>query len=534
LAGACLIALGVLLSILVVSGPPPAANAETGTKALALDSLGGANSVEAQRAAANGFTVTSVSDATWASMTKAQFADYQLIIVADVDSAPPAAVSQNAQALADAVMDNGTANTKAGNRILIGTDPVAHGGTELQQTGTDFAGVQEGTTGLYLAISNTDPDYDSNGQPDVLEKLLPLLSIDSTPNWTANTVPPCGGSASLISNANQFSSLSSSDLQGWNCSVHVSYPTFPNDWTALAIATDSPTQPTCGKDVDTDQTVCGEAYILIAGSGITAQAPNLVLTPPSDTNPVGSSHTVKAKVTNPDDTPRSGETVTFTVTGANAGASGTCVPANCATDGNGEVTFTYTGNNAGDDTINASITINGSTQTATAAKTWTSAPPSGVDLCFGEPATITSNGTVTGTNGNDVIITGNGNDTIDGRGGNDLICSRGGDDYVRGGTGNDRINSGNGNDNAGGQAGNDIVQSTGGNDDVQGGDGMDHVQGGEGNDTLNGGDGSDAVEGQGGNDLVAGNADAPDFCDGGSGTDATPANGGCESTANIP
>jgi Ca2+-binding RTX toxin-like protein len=161
-------------------------------------------------------------------------------------------------------------------------------------------------------------------------------------------------------------------------------------------------------------------------------------------------------------------------------------------------------------------------------------PPTGEDLCFGEPATITGNGTVNGTNGDDVIITGNGADTVDGKGGNDRICSRGGDDHVRGGAGNDRINSGNGNDDTGGQAGEDLIQSTGGNDDVQGGDGMDRVQGGEGNDTLNGGNGSDSVEGQGGNDLLAGNADAPDYCDGGSGTDKVAANGGCEVIANVP
>ena len=160
-------------------------------------------------------------------------------------------------------------------------------------------------------------------------------------------------------------------------------------------------------------------------------------------------------------------------------------------------------------------------------------PPSG-DLCFGQPATITGNGVVTGTEGDDVIITGNGNDVVDGKGGNDRICTRGGDDHARGGAGNDRLNSGNGNDNTGGQSGNDIVQSTGGNDDVQGGDGQDHVQGGEGNDTLNGGNDVDAVEGQGGNDLLAGNAGAPDYCDGGAGTDATPANGGCETIVGIP
>ena len=83
-------------------------------------------------------------------MTAAQFADYQLIIIGDPTcSNLPAVVSQNAQALADAVMAEGRRNTKAGNRVLIGTDPVFHcsqGGNKIIDTAIDFAGVQEGAT----------------------------------------------------------------------------------------------------------------------------------------------------------------------------------------------------------------------------------------------------------------------------------------------------------------------------------------------------------------------------------------------------
>jgi hypothetical protein len=265
-------------------------------------------------------------------------------------------------------------NTKVGNRILIGTDPRFHfgiGGNNLIATGIDFAGVQEGASGLYLDFTCNDPDYDGNGIPDGQDKLLPLLTIDPTPGWTQNTGPPCGGSVSLISNAAQFSTLTSSNLQGWFCSVHESFPQFPSDWNPLAIATDTPTAPTCGNDVDTGAAVCGEAYILIAGSGIVVEAPDLSLDPLTATNPVGTQHTVTATVTNTDDTPRSGVLVEFVVTGANAGAAGTCVPADCTTGADGKVTFTYAGTNEGDDTINAAITVDGSRQTATAAKTWT-------------------------------------------------------------------------------------------------------------------------------------------------------------------
>jgi hypothetical protein len=391
-------ALRALSALVLVAGllafSSSAATAETGKKALILESSvsGGSSSLEAQRASALGFTpVDLVSDATWASMTSAQFADYQLIIIGDPTcSSLPRVVSQNATALADAVMGRSGGNTKVGNRILVGTDPVFHqgrGGQKLIDTGIEFAGIQDGASGLYLDFSCADPDYDGNGMRDGEQLLLPLLTI-GTPNWTQNPGPPCGGSVSLISNAAQFATLHTSDLQGWGCSVHESFPTFPNDWSALAIATDTPTKPTCGTDVDTGASVCGEAYVLIAGTGIVVVPPNLALDPMTATNPVGASHIVTATVTNTDGTPRSGQQVDFLVTGVNAGASGTCVPASCASDANGQVTFTYTGTNLGDDTINASITIDGSTQKATAAKTWEPVPtPATLDLT---PASATN------------------------------------------------------------------------------------------------------------------------------------------------
>jgi hypothetical protein len=373
--GACL---ALAVAMLVAAMAAGTASAATPQALVLNESVsGGAASLEAQRATADGFAVTVVTAAQWAVMTASDFAKYQLIIVGDPTcQLTNPVVSQNAAALASAVMGHASGgSTMAGNRVLIGTDPVFHdvfghpGAGNLINAGVDFAGAQPGATGLYLDLTCGDPDWDGNGTPDVLEKLLPLLSISSN-TWTENNSPPCGGSASLISNVDQFSIVHSSDLQGWSCSTHESFPTFPSDWNPLAVATDTPTRPTCGNDVDTGAAVCGEAYILIAGSGIVATAPNISLNPTSATNPVGTQHTVTATVTNPDNSPAVGVLVTFTVTGANAGASGTCSPADCKSDAAGKVTFTYTGTNAGDDTINASMTIAGSTQTATAAKKW--------------------------------------------------------------------------------------------------------------------------------------------------------------------
>src|SRR5687768_9065563 len=73
----------------------------------------------------------------------------------------------------------------------------------------------------------------------------------------------------------------------------------------------------------------------------------LTLSPADDTNPVGTSHTVAATVTDAAGKPVSGVTVRFSVTGANT-TSGSAT-----TDASGEATFTYTGSNAGVDRIHA-------------------------------------------------------------------------------------------------------------------------------------------------------------------------------------
>jgi hypothetical protein len=396
------------------------ARAETGMKALILGSTvtGGASSTEAVSAAGNGFTVTVVDDTTWGGMTATQFSDYQLIIIGDATcSSLPPVVGQNAQALADAVMDRVGTNTRTGNRVLIGTDPryhVGQGGQKLIDTGIDFAGALEGASGLFMTFTCFDPDHDGNGKPDAQDKLLPLLTADPAATWTQNQSPPCGGAVSLISNAAQFSTLTTTDLQGWGCSVHETFPTYPADWAPLAVATDTTTKPTCGTDVTSGETKCGEAYVLVSGVGITSSAPNLELTPETDTNPVGTPHTVTATVTNSDDSPRSGVTVSWVITGANAGATGTCAPATCITGADGKVAYTYTGMAAGDDTINAAITVDGSRQSATAAKTWVDAPRTGSVKGKGSYATGKEWGRVTfevdanATGGSFEGMTGNG------------------------------------------------------------------------------------------------------------------------------
>jgi hypothetical protein len=99
-------------------------------------------------------------------------------------------------------------------------------------------------------------------------------------------------------------------------------------------------------------------------------------TPPTDTNPVGSPHTVTAAVeSNAPDGEPNGKDVLFTVTGANSESGSDTISG-------GEAQFTYTGDNAGDDTITACFDLDddgvcdGDEPTATAVKTWEDA---GVD-----------------------------------------------------------------------------------------------------------------------------------------------------------
>jgi hypothetical protein len=358
------------VAMAMIASPPARAAAP---KALInADTVSGSPSLEETQATNLGFSVDVVSGATWTSMTQAQFAAYQVLILGDPTcSVMPPSGTGNAAVWAPVVM--GTAvNTQPGNRILIGTDPVYHhfsnpGATTLIKDGIAFAGALSGRTGVYFDMSCAD-----NGQGLAT---LNLLSIGAG-TWTENPFPPCGGSVSKIASNPAFNDLSSADLQGWFCSDHETFPQFRDDWSPLAVATDTPSHPVCGTDPDTGNTVCGEPYVLIAGVGIIVTSPDISLTPAEATNPVDTDHTVTATVTN-GGTPVAGQHVDFTVSGQNSGVTGTCVPVTCVTDSNGQVTFTYHDDNgAGDDTITASFTDSGGTkQQATAIKHWGGGPP---------------------------------------------------------------------------------------------------------------------------------------------------------------
>src|SRR5262249_48150812 len=135
---------------------------------------------------------------------------------------------------------------------------------------------------------------------------------------------------------------------------------FSPDFIVLAIARN------LGSSFTASDGSVGTPYILVRGDVV---AIGLSLDPLSATNPVGTDHTVTATLTHsggssdveggvpptpaPGPTPVVDELIGFMITaGPNMGATGTCDPANCRTDSNGQVKFTYhDAGGAGDDSI---------------------------------------------------------------------------------------------------------------------------------------------------------------------------------------
>jgi hypothetical protein len=407
--------------VALMTGAPAAASGSALPKALIDEATvtGGSESQEAQAAEKAGLEVTVVSDETWKSMTQAEFGQYRLLISGDPTCGylPPGLI-ESASTFGPVVLGDAGGRTEAGNRIVVGTDPVFHDGAletargTIIREGIAYAAGHAGTTNMYF---DTTCAAEYSGQSVETLEILEALS-GGPPAWAIDSEPPCGGSVSLIASNPSFSELTTEDLEGWECSVHEAFPTFPAEWSALAVATDTESHPTCGVDPGTGEEACGEAYILVAGSGIVVKSEQIALTPTEATNLVGTDHTVTAYVTRENEKgekePVAGQEVTFTVTGVNGGASGTCEPAECKTDPSGNVSFTYhDSNGAGEDTIHASfVNEEGSREEATAAKTWvTEGPPStttttslsgggqsGEKITVPEGTAVTDNATISG------------------------------------------------------------------------------------------------------------------------------------------
>jgi Ca2+-binding RTX toxin-like protein len=112
----------------------------------------------------------------------------------------------------------------------------------------------------------------------------------------------------------------------------------------------------------------------------------------------------------------------------------------------------------------------------------------------GHAAVRSTDCTMTGTPGPDLLFGTPGRDVLCGLGGDDVLDGNGGNDVLKGGAGRDLLNGGNGND---------VLYGGLGADKLQGDHGRDAVFGGLGNDTLFAWDGfADRLDGGAGIDRA--------------------------------
>jgi hypothetical protein len=367
-------------------------------------------SLEQYAAEAAGFKVTIVTGSQWTAMTAAEFSQYQVLIVGDPNcSGLPVSVSESVANWAPAVRGSGDGGV-IGNRTVVGTDPEDHyqygdghapprepgnpstsGAEHLVQSGITFAGAVAGATGMYYDTS-CDQQGSGGSLPTFSEQLQQISTGPGT--WEEGEGPACSANISLIASNSAFSGLSDEDLEGWSCSAHVSFASFPADWHALALTLPSSGEgQVCGNDIETKEFHCGNAYVLVAGGGVVAENPFIKLTPPSGNQAAGGSHTVVATVEEEEARApvgaavhaalikAAGRVVNFAVTGQNSGVAGVCTTGGgtpdpeCKTDANGQVEFTYPdAHGAGSDTINAGVSLPNGLQTTTATWEWTPVP----------------------------------------------------------------------------------------------------------------------------------------------------------------
>lgn len=309
---------------------------------------------------AAGKTPVVVSPATWSTMTTAQFAAYDAIALPD----PTCYGSGGNDSAAAALIANASVWGPAvdGNVIVIGTDEVFHdtqGGDGLMDGATDFVVAEAGKTGAYISLSCYYHGVSSGYS-------VPWLDAAFGGTWTVTGVG-CFNDAHIVATHPALAAVTDATLSNWFCSVHEGIDSWPVSFEVLAIAEGIGAVYTA-----TDGTTI-TPYIVARGVEVIS---DIDLAPETAVNPIGTTHTVTATVT--DDSsgspaPVVGTTVTFTViAGPHTGTTGTDV-----TDSSGQATFTYTGTTIGIDTIEATfVDAAGRTQRSNrVTKEWVEAPP---------------------------------------------------------------------------------------------------------------------------------------------------------------
>lgn len=357
---------GILVLAVGVAGHVPAARAAGAANdhtVLILGSTvtGGAGSIEAQKAALAGMDVEIVDAAGWAAKSAADFASYRALVLGD-----PTCQGPGTGSIAAAEANASTWGPQVdGNVIIMGTDEVYHdvqGGNLLSEKAMAFAVDEVGRTGAFISLSCY-----YHGTPPLTP--VPLLNDAFGPSFTLTGVG-CYNDAHIVATSPALVGITDATLSNWSCSVHEAFDSWPASFDVLAIAEG------IGASFTASDGTIGTPYVLARGPGVVALG--LSLTPSTATNPVGTTHAVTATLTDSSGSSVSGALIGFEViAGPNAGASGTCSPADCRTDAAGVVTFTYLGaGGPGVDSIQAFADENGSGAADpgepqdTAQKTW--------------------------------------------------------------------------------------------------------------------------------------------------------------------
>ncbi len=328
--------------------------------------FGGASSTLAQKFVAAGKSPVVVDDATWASMTAAQFDAYDAIALGDpsCSSGSPAVAEANASVWSSVV---------DGNVIAIGTDEAFHegqGGAQLMASAAAFSVAQSGKTGAYVSLSC----YYHDTPPSTP---IPLLSGFGT--FTATGVG-CYNDVHIVATHPALSGLTDETLSNWSCSVHEAFDSFPVSFEVLAIAQGAGTSYTA-----TDGSV-GTPYILARGVSVVS---DIELAPTTAAKTVGQTHNLTATVTTDDPsagTPVAGTTVTFSViAGPHAGTTGTGT-----TNASGVASFSYAGSAAGEDTIEATFvdSLSRTQRSNRVTATWSPATSNSAPSISSDPVTV--------------------------------------------------------------------------------------------------------------------------------------------------
>ena len=207
-----------------------------------------------------GATVTVWDEATWASATTAQFAQFDAIVFGDSpscfsDQSRWATAMANRQVWSSAI---------SGNMIVNGTDPDFHGKPQFVQQSVAFAAADpKPGPGLYVSLSCV---FHSSGAE-------PVDLLASLGRFTVRGVQNCPSAAHKIAVHPTLDGLDDAYLSNWGCSAHEVFSEWPGNFQPLVMITDAQPTPLEPTYLAPDGTV-GHVYVLATGATLVCDTAN--------------------------------------------------------------------------------------------------------------------------------------------------------------------------------------------------------------------------------------------------------------------